>query len=207
VTPYSSRRRTAWPAALALALVPALALGLTACGGSSDPKSTDDPTETATVSQAPTPTPTPTSTPTAEPLSPFEDRAPVRAARRWAELQARAVNAHDKALGALAPVTTDQGMQIMRAALTRDLDHRWVWPGPQPFTPVNVRVRAGTATLNTCLLTRGWSLDEATHQPVAARKVGPIVITMKKQAGRWLFDSAYVGTADCDGVTVKEVRW
>jgi hypothetical protein len=196
-TSPSSRRTTVTGAALL-----ALALGVTACG-SDDPKVTDDPSETVSTSTSPTPTPTPTETP----LSPFEDKAPVKALRAWTTAAAKAVNDHERSLASVRPLVTDQGMTMTEYFTKDDLEHGYQLPGPQPFTPVSVRTRGATATLNVCLQNKGWSVDPKTGKTVNKRKVSAAVFELRKVGGAWKFDRYYAGTADCAGVTVQGVQW
>jgi hypothetical protein len=199
-----------WRAALGAGLTAVLALGVSACGGS-DAKATDEPTATASTSATPTPTPTPTPAPspapTAEPLSPFEDKAPVKAARAFVAAAAQAVNSGDRSLAAVAPLTTNHGFAQARDYFTKDdLTHGYHLPGPQPFTPVSVQVRGSVAKLNICLQNQGWSIDPKTSKTVNRRKVSPAVFEMRKVKGAWKFDRYYSGTADCAGVKVRGVQ-
>jgi hypothetical protein len=198
VPTFPSLRRT--PAAGVLLL--ALAIGVSACGGD-DAEASTDPTETAAASATPTPTPTPT----AEPLSPFEDRAPVKAARAWAVAKNEAINDKDRSMRAVRPVATDRGLSLTQRLAAGDLDNRYYMPGPDPFTPVNVQVRGNRAKLSVCMLNFGWSVDRKTDKPVNRRKVGPVLLELVRESGRWKFDNGYTGTADCSGVTVAEVEW
>lgn len=203
----SGTHRFRAPAAAILALL--LATTLSACGGS-DADATDKPTATASTSATPTPppTPSPTPTPTAEPLSPFEDKAPVKAARAVTAAIARAVNDRDRSLTAVAPLATAQGLSQIRGYFAKDdLAHGYLQPGPEPFTPVSVKVHGSMALLNICLQTKGWSRDRKTGKPIGRRTVAPIVFEMRKVPGAWKFDRYYAGTADCAGVEVRGVRW
>jgi len=188
------------------ALVLTLGLSVSACGGD-DAEASTDPTETASVSATPTPSSTPTPTPAVEPLSAFEDRAPVKAARAWAAAKNEAINARDRSMSTVQPVATARGLDLTKRIAAGDLDNRYYMPGPDPFTPVNVQVRRNRATLNVCMLNFGWSVDRKTDKPVARRKVGPVLLEMVRESGRWKFDNGYTGTADCSGVTVAEVKW
>ncbi|HET6166187.1 MAG TPA: hypothetical protein VFE07_05120 [Marmoricola sp.] len=195
-----SIRRTTSTGAILLAL----ALGAGACGGSDDPKTTtDDPTSSTSV----TPTPTPTPTPTAAPLSPFEDKAPVKALRTWFTAAAKAVNDRERSYASVVPLVTSQGMSLTKTYTRDDMEHGYLLPGPEPFTPVSVRVRSGVAAISGCLLNRGWSVDRKTGKPVRKREVVAAVFEMRKVAGTWKFDRYYAGTADCAGVRVRGVRW
>jgi hypothetical protein len=205
VTPYSSRRRTEWLAALVLGL--ALALGPSACGGGSDPKSTEDPTQAASVSQTPTPTPTSTPTPTEAPLSAFEDKPAVVALRAWAVAEATTVNARQRSMASLTGLTTARGLGLTKSFAADDIAHGYRLPGPHPFTPVAVQVHGALAKVSTCFLLRGWSLYPKTQKQVRKRAVVPAVFEMRKVAGTWKLDNYYSGTADCAGVDVREVRW
>jgi hypothetical protein len=184
-------------------LLLALALAAAACGGDDDPKATDDPTTTTSV----TPTPTPAPTPTATPLSPFEDRAPVRAARTFMVRVARAINAGDRSMQSVSALTTPAGIAGTAAAVAAEVDRPATMPGPYPFTPVAVRVHGGRADVVACMLTHGWSLDNKTHKVWEKRTVEPTVLTFKRVGGRWKFDHTASGTADCSGVALTEVRW
>ncbi|HEX2895513.1 MAG TPA: hypothetical protein VHO29_16040 [Marmoricola sp.] len=202
---FSSRLRTTSLGAVLLVL----ALAASACGGSKA-DATDKPTSKASVSASvtPTPTPTPTASPSAEPLSPFEDKAPVKAARAWAAAASKAVNDRDRSLAAVVPLTTAQGFAMTRDYFTKDdMVHGYVLPGPAPFTPVSVQVRGNVAKLSACLQNKGWSTDRKTGKKVNQRKVSPVVFEMRKVAGSWKFNSYYAGTADCGGVRVQGVRW
>jgi len=184
------------------AILLALALGLSACG-SDDPEATDDPTATASTSVTPSPTPTPT----AEPLSPFEDLPPVKAARAWAVAMARAVNAGDRSVAAVAPLATARGLDLSRTLAKADIDANLLRPGPAPFTPVNVQVKKRNAKLSLCYLTYGWSVDRKTNKPAEARKVEAIVFDMRRVEGRWKFEYGQQGTGDCKGVHITPVRF
>lgn len=188
---------------LAGAILLALALVLSACGGDDGPVTTDYPTETAPTSTSPTPTPTPT----AAPLSPFEDRAPVKAARAWAVAMAKSVNARDKSLAAVAPLATSRGLDLSKDLAEEDIDANLFRPGPQPFTPVNVQITKRVARLNTCYLTYGWALDRKTQRPAEERKVEAIVLEMRRVGGQWKFEYGQQGTGDCKGVRITRVRW
>lgn len=198
-------RATAWCGVLA-----ALVLLASACGGS-DAQADGTPTGStktgSTPTQTPTPTATPTPTPPSEPLSPFEDEAPVKAARVWAAAVGKAVNAKDQKMASLAAVATPNGIRQTVSATEYDLNHGYSWPGPQPFTPVSVKVTGNRAVLNTCLLTDGWSVHPKTGKRVNPRKVSGIVLVFRKATGVWKFDDSYTGTADCAGVKVEGVTW
>ena len=204
MTTSPSHRRTS---ALAAVLV-AAALVVSACGGdgadASDGPST---TPSTTAAASPTPTPTPSVTP---PLSPFEDRPQVKALREFFSAVGQAVNAGDKALSTIAPLATPAGLESTRGSVSGDLEHGYHWPGPEPFTPTAVRSARRSATVSTCMLSTGWSVDPATGKPVGgkkARSVKPIQIGLKKAGGRWKVDAILLGTGDCGSVDIKEVRW
>ena len=184
------------------AILLALALGVSACG-SDDPKAIDDPTGTPSTSVTPTPTPTPT----AAPLSPFEDKAPVKDARAFFVLVARAINAGDRSMASAAPYATPNGRRNIAAVFGSDLDHRALLPGPQPFTPVNVQTKGGTARLNICMKNKGWSLDRKTKEPWEKNSVGSVLLVMERIDGVWKFDRGLQGTSDCGGVKITEVTF
>ena len=196
----SSRRRTTTTLA---ALLLALALVVSACGGSDDPKTTDDSTMTASA----TPTPTPTPSPTSAPLSPFEDKAPVKAARAFFALVAERLNARDFALSGAAPLATPAGVRNIAQVYHVEIAHRAVLPGPQPFTPVSVSVKKGEARLSVCMKNEGWALDPKTRQPWAKPSVGPVQMVFTRVGGAWKFDHGAQGTADCAGVSIPEVTF
>jgi hypothetical protein len=197
----SPRRTSALGAVLVV-----LALTASACGGD-DADASDEPTRSSSASATATPSTTPTPTPTETPLSPFEDRAPVKAARAWAEAQAQAINAGDRAMRAVEKVATAQGLAATKAVSKGDLDHGYQLPGPAPFTPINVQIRGGHARLNLCMLDLGWSVDPKTGKRVGPHKVEPVVFEMVREGGQWKFDSGSLGTGDCGSVKVVEVTW
>ncbi|RNM14968.1 hypothetical protein [Nocardioides pocheonensis] len=190
-------------------ILAALALLASACGGS-DAQSSDGPSTTVSTSAAPTPTPSPTATPSEEPLSAFEGRPQVQALRAYFAAVGQAVNAGDRTLGTVAPLATAAGLESTRGAVKGDLEHGYHWPGPEPFTPTAVRSSRGSATVSTCMLSTGWSVDAKTGKTVGGRKarsVKPILVDLKKVAGTWKVDAILLGTGDCASVTIKEVRW
>lgn len=199
---FSSRLRTT----SLVAVLAALALTASACGGS-DAKAADQPSTPASTSASPTPTPTPTPTPSAAPLSPFEGKAPVKAARAFLSAVARAVNAGDRSMKSVQGLATPNGLSVIAQTVKSDLDRPAKQPGPQPFTPVNLRVRGGEATISTCMKTQGWSLDVKTGKRWEKPRVDPILIVMKRVNGRWKYDNTSYGTGDCSGVKITEVRW
>jgi hypothetical protein len=204
VTTSPSPRRTP---ALAAVLV-AVALAVSACGGG-DADATDKPSPTPTTTSA-APTPTPTASPTEAPLSAFEDRPQVKALRAFFAAVGQAVNAGDRSLSTVAPLATAAGLESTHGSVAGDLEHGYHWPGPEPFTPTAVRSARGSATVSTCMLSTGWSVDPATGKTVGgnkARSVKPIVIDLKKAGGRWKVDAVLLGTGDCGSVDIKEVRW
>jgi hypothetical protein len=210
VTPSPARRATLLAGGLLT-----VALVASGCGGS-DPAAHDEPAAASSTSRTPssTPAPSPTEapteapTPTTAPLSAFEDKAPVKAARAFTAATAHAVNDRDRSLAAVVPLTTARGLSQTRDYYAKDdLAHGYLQPGPEPFTPVSVKVTGTTARLDVCLQTQGWSRDRKTGTPVGRRTVDPIVFEMHKVGGVWKFDSYYTGTAHCGGVTVRGVRW
>lgn len=99
-------RRTAGPlvAVLLLTLSPVLA----ACGGDDEPEAASTPRESTTST-----TPSPSPTRTEEPLSEFEDEAPVKVLRKYLALSARAVNKGD------AEMTNARGVMSARGGCRR----------------------------------------------------------------------------------------
>lgn len=201
----SARPRTA---ALCAILV-AVALLASGCGGN-DAQASVGPSKTVSTSATPTPTAIPTAAPSEEPLSAFEDRPQVQALRAYFAAVGQAVNAGDRTLGTVAPLATGAGLASTRGAVQDDLEHGYRWPGPEPFTPTAVRSSRGSATVSTCMLSTGWSVDPKTGKTVGGRKarsVKPILVDLKKVAGKWKVDAILLGTGDCASVTMKEVRW
>jgi hypothetical protein len=194
---------------LALLAAPlAAALLLSGCGGSDDdPAPAPSPTPSPSASETATPTPSPTASDSPVALSPFEDRAPVKAARAWAVALGKAVNAHDTSMQSLGSTVTSAGREASKQAVGDDLGDGYTWPGPQPFTPVHVGTQGKASSIDSCFLTRGWSVDPQTGDKVNARKVGPIQINLVKDGGKWKVDSALVGKADCSGVKVVGEKW
>ena len=186
------------------ALLLGLAVALSACGA--DAEVGNDPTAPASTTPAPPSSPAPTPTPM-EPLSRFEDKAPVVAARAWEVALAKAVNARERSLASLVPLTTAHGMDLARYIAREDLAHGWLLPGPEPFTPVGLQVRGGVAKVDLCLQLSGWSVRPKTGKTVHKRKVAAAVYQFRKVEGAWKFDDYYAGTADCAGVDVRGVRW
>jgi hypothetical protein len=187
-------------AAVLLALTPVLV----ACGGNGEPEAEPSPTE-ETTSASPTSSPSPTKT--GQPLSEFEDRAPVKAARKWAALLGRGVNKGDDSMRTVAPWATPSGVDVSARFPAEDLENGNRWPGPQPFTPVRVSSKSGKARVVTCLQTKGWSVDPKTDEKVRARKIEPAVIELVRAGKRWKVAALYSGSADCQGVKVRGVKW
>jgi hypothetical protein len=185
----------------------AVALVASGCGGS-DAKA--DPKPSASESTTTSATPTPTPTPTEEPLSPFEDRPEVKALRAYFVAVARAVNDRDRDLSSIAAFATPAGVEATRSPVAGDIEHGYLWPGPEPFTPVAVRSRKGKATVSTCLVTVGWSVHRKTGKPVfkpKERKVGSVHFDLVRSQGTWKVDGIVFGTGDCASVKITEVRW
>lgn len=201
-------RRRAQPTGLALAAI-LVALGLLAtdCGGTSNAEADTKPSPTATPSETTSATATPTPTPSVTPLSPYEDQPPVQAAREFFVLLAKAVNNRDRSLSSVSGSTTAHGLTTAKFFAHDDMTKGYTLPGPEPFTPLNVQTSGGVAKINTCLLFSGWSVDPKTGTVVGKRDVSPAVIVMRKAGGAWKFDDYYDGTGDCRGVEVPGVRW
>lgn len=203
----SPRQRGRRAASLGAVLLVA-SLGVSACGGS-DAQAHSQPTTTSQTSTTPTPDPTPTPTPTrtAAPLSAFEDQGPVKAARQFFVLLAKAVNSQERTLASVAGSTTAHGLETAKFFAHDDLVKGYTLPGPEPFTPVGVQAQGGVAKVNTCLQFAGWSVDPKTGKVVGKRDIGPAVIVLRKVGGDWKFDDYYDGAGDCHGVAVPGVRW
>ncbi|MGY2876655.1 hypothetical protein ACVW00_003845 [Marmoricola sp. URHA0025 HA25] len=202
MTASPSQRRTSTLAAV----LAAVALTVSACGGGDTPAS-DKPTGSTSTSASPTPTTTPTPSPTEAPLSAFEDRPPVQALRSWADAAVRDVNArkHDFPTARRFQVDTDKVRSDVAFSWQQDFDK--YFPGPLPFTPVAVSGSKRQARVTTCVLGAGFSLKKPGGKVAEKRQVLPVVFTMAKQHGTWLLAGIVGGDADCSGVTIKEVRW
>ncbi len=193
----------------ATALVAVCAV-LTACGGSVEPAA-DEPVKASSAqnpnaSSAPG-SPAPEAQPklTAKPLSRFEDEVPVKVARRWAAAFATAVNDGDRELQALAPLTTAEGLDRMVGYGAEDAG--LFYPGPLPFTPVDVRVDGTAAQVPMCLWAEGFALERKTKQPPKPRLVAGAALTMAKQGGSWKVDDLVEDDVDCSRINVKGRGW
>jgi hypothetical protein len=199
--PMSPTRRAA-----ALLLATGLGLGVAGCGGA-------DPTTKGPVSKSPsssTPTPTeasstPAPTPTQRPLSRFENTPEVKVMRKWAVAYGKAVNAGDRSLRAVAPYSTAAGMKVFPKVGAEDFGT--YFPGPQPFTPVRIRVAGGTSVVTSCLWSDGWGQDPRTKLPARKRDIIPADLVFKKEAGHWKLDTLNEGRNDCSQVPVKGIPW
>lgn len=179
-------------------------LGVSACGDGGDPAASGSPTPTTSTAPATSASPTKKPKP---PLSPFEDRAPVKALRRWAVLVPKAVDRGQRDLALARSTMTPHGLRLARSAETDDLAHHYYLPGPQPFTPVRVEVSGDRADVSTCYLNYGWSEDRRTHRPVHHRQVVSAVMVMKRVGRSWRWDGPQTGVADCKHVKIPEVKW
>jgi hypothetical protein len=195
--------------ALGAATLVALSTVLAGCGGSDDDVA-DEPVEaSSTPSATPTsepPSPTPEPQPTVKPLSRFEDEAPVKVARTWAAVYAKAVNDRDEQLRALAPLTTPEGLGRMVGYGAEDAG--LLYPGPMPFTPVGVRVDGSAATVPMCMWVEGFALDRKSKQPAKAKLVEGVDMELRKQGKGWKVDAVVLADAvDCGRVNVKGRGW
>jgi hypothetical protein len=199
--PMSPTRR-----ATALLLATGLGLGLAGCGAA-DP-ATKGPVSKSPTSSTPTPTEassTPAPTPTQRPLSRFENTPQVKVMRKWAVAYGHAVNAGDRSLQALAPYSTQTGMQLFPKLGAEDAGT--YFPGPQPFTPLRVKVGGGTAVVTSCFWSDGWGQDRQTKLPARKRHIIPADLVFKKQAGHWKLDTVNQGRNSCSDVPVKGIPW
>jgi hypothetical protein len=196
----TSRARAVAAAAGVLVLVPSLA----ACGGD-DKAAAEKPAE-ATTSATPssssaTPTPTPTPSPTLRPLSRFEDRVQVEVARKWAAAAAKSSSADDKTMSRIKPFVTPSGLTKMQGYFAEDIGK--LFPGPVPFTPINVRVEGGTAKVPMCMWTGGFAVDPKTKKPTDARRIDAGVFLMVRSGGKWKINDMVYAPHDCSKVVVK----
>lgn len=183
----------------------ALCLVLTGCGGS-------DPQVVAPQSDPPSPTPSsatpttaPTAAPTQEPLSPFESRRPVQAARKFLAANGRAINARDPSMKELAPFVVPGVLGRFYGYAKADFGR--YYPGPLPFTPVAVRVSGSSASLPGCLWTAGWAQKRSTRLPDEKRAVTPVNVSLRKLGASWKVADVRVRQGSCKGVAVKGVAW
>jgi hypothetical protein len=190
---------------LAPATLLGLALTLTACGGSD--KSAHDPSPSVTTTATPSATPSPTASPSATPtaLSSLEDRAQVKVARAWLAVTARDINGGRASIPGALPYETQRMARILPGLAKEDLGLHY--PGPPPFTPVNVSVRKGTATVSACSWTEGWAQDRTTKAPTKAKKIEATSILLLRQGGRWKVDKWISDDFECGGVKVLGARW
>lgn len=194
------------PGRLGVALVTvALLAGSVAGCGSSKPQAA--PASKVSTSSTPTPTPTPSSSPTRKPapLSPFEKEAPVKAARQWAAAYARDVNAERPNLTSAQRYESAAGVTALPPIARTDLGY--YFPGPLPFTPVDVKVAGEKAQVTICGWVEGFSLNRKTHRPAQKKQISPATFEMSRHRGRWLMDNAVAAQADCSGVKIKGVKW
>ncbi len=196
-------RMTRTSGVLAAALM-VLSPVLVACGGDEEPEAEPSPTEESTSAPS---TPSPSPTKPEEPLSEFEDEAPVKAARTWAALLGRGVNKGDDAMRTVAPWATRSGVDVSVRVTTTDRTEGYRWPGPQPFTPVGVRRNGSAASINGCFLESGWSRDPESGKRVGKRAVGPYRIDLRRVGKRWKVTDFSNAAISCKGVEVKGVKW
>jgi hypothetical protein len=191
------------------AAIGTLLLLTTACGGedaSAGPRP-EGAASSATPSETPTPTPTPSEKPTPEapPLSRFEDRAPVKAARDWSAAMARAINAKQRGLGKAIPYMTREGQRRISGYASEDYGR--YFPGPNPFTPVGVQVHGKTARIPLCWQAQGWAQNRKTKMPATRREIHPALMLLRKEGGQWKVDDLVSRSGSCDQVPVKGRGW
>lgn len=193
------------------ALVGAGLMTVSACGGG-DSAAGQQPvgaTTSAAVSEEPSPSESPTpsesATPEAPPLSRFEDRGPVRAARAWSAAMGRAINARQRGLGKAIPYMTAAGQQRISGYAAEDYGR--YYPGPNPFTPVGVRVHGKRAQIPMCWQAQGWAQDRRTKMPATRREIHPALMLLRKEGGRWKVDDVVARDGDCSQVPVKGRGW
>lgn len=140
-------------------------------------------------------------------LSSDEDEAPVQAAREWARLAARAINARSADFSETAPVSTPQGRRTMSKVAREDFGLEY--PGPLPFTPIEVETQRRTSEIQACWMAYGFALDPSTGLPADAREVQLATLTMAREGKQWKFDGiAFAQDASpCQDVDVKGVAW
>ena len=199
-TPRPHLRGTVRSASFAGSLL-TLGLVVSACGGSA--KAEKDPTPSPS-SSAPT-SATPSPTPTATPLSSFEDRPEVKVARAWLAATAQDINDGRALIPHAVPYETTRMRGILPGLAKEDLGSHY--PGPPPFTPVNVLSRGRTATVSACNWTEGWAQDPKTKKPTKAKKIEATNIFLVKQGGTWKVNKWQADDFDCGGVAVTGVGW
>jgi hypothetical protein len=192
--------------ATALLLVTGLGLGVAGCGGSDaaakDPVSESPSSSTPSATESST---APSPTPTAKPLSRFEGQPQVKVMRKWAVAYGKAINANDHSFRGVARFSTSSAMKDLPTQSAEDAGT--YFPGPQPFTPVRVRVAGGTAVVSSCLWSDGWGLNPKTKLPARKRNIIPADLVFKKQAGLWKLDAVNAGKTNCSQVPVKGIPW
>lgn len=187
---------------LGLAMV--LALGLGACGGTETKTEPEAPTSS---SASDTPTPSPSAAPT--PQSRFENRPEVKIARAWAEAYAKDINAGDRSLPNLTPLITKAGRKVhLRHLMAEDLG-KVTYPGPLPFTPLQIVRRGKVHGVGVCLMADGWGLDKTTNKPAGKREILPFVLLLEPEGGQLKMANAVLNTKDkrCRHTTVKGYPW
>lgn len=192
----------------ALLLATGLGLGLAGCGSSvpaaKGPVSGSPSSGSPSPTQAST-TPSPTPSPTARPLSRFEDRAQVKALRRWTQVYGRAINAGNRSLSTLAPISTSAGLR--RFPNNAKSDFGTHFPGALPFTPVRLRVAGATTVVTSCVWAQGWGQNPRTGLPVGKRQIVPADLILKKDGGKWKVDELVGSRTSCSQVPVKGIPW
>lgn len=201
-------RPTPVPLAL-LTSVTALAFVLAGCGGFA-PATTKQATTSAPPAAAPASSNAPAAAAPSAPapsLSKFENRPPVIAARAFEAALGRATNTGDRSLRVVRRYATDRGLYAAKWSAKADFNHGWHVPGPEPFTPVAVRTHGDASEIDLCMLAFGWSISPKSGKVTTRRKVLGYTYQMKRDANRWKFDWYKMGTFNCKGVPITEVRW
>jgi hypothetical protein len=206
VTLSTSRVRSS---ASGVAIIVVIAILGSACGGGDARTSAKPSVPPSTRAATPTPTPTPTPAPTAAatPVSRFEDRPEVQALRSWAAAATRDVNARHHRFPTARQFQVDSANTMSDVATSWRQEFDKYFPGPLPFTPIEVSRSGRRSVVTTCVTSAGFSLRKPGGQPAERHAVIPVVFTMARQGDSWLLADIVGGTADCKGVQIAPVPW
>lgn len=146
-------------------------------------------------------------TPTTQPLSAYESDPGIEAYRAWAAQAARTVNSGHYTSKALEALMTPTFAKTMKHVLGTEVGR--YYPGPIPFTPINLRVPSATVHQSDgCLEANGFAQNPKTHKPAAAAKVVPITISTVDQGGTWVMNGlSGPAKISCTGVKIGTSTW
>ena len=83
------------------------------------------------------------------------------------------------------------------------------FPGPAPYTPLDVVHQGSGAQVHGCMVTDGFAVDPATGDPPRPRDVAEVAFALTRTDGRWRVEGEFYSTSrvDCTGVDVEERTW